>query len=317
MYMDSIDSPLACPVPAERRELVERLLSEPSESKAGNQPDPSECPHRGHNGLRRRGSVRGRLRFRCSGCGRTISARTGTARRRSCKDAAVWANIVRLMLEGLTLRKIVKRMKSSLWTALVWRHKLFHAMRRMTGPKLSGVVEVDETCFRLSFMGRRRGLPRLRRGRGRKVKALGISKGQVCVPAATDRRRGRVVRSACLGRVSVDDLRRMLVDPVDRDGSAPVTDGHQACARLAEARSAPCAELKGSQGRSSLPVQTVNSLHSRLKGWISRFRGVLTKRLDHCLPCCRRREANLFPALVARCGWKGGASLHGRQTEIA
>jgi len=198
MYMDSIDSPLACPVPAERRELVERLLSEPSESKAGNLPDPSECPHCGHNGLRRRGSVRGWLRFRCGGCGRTISARTGTARCRACKDAA-WANIVRLMLEGLTLRKIVKRMKSSLRTALVWRYKPLHAMRRMTGPKLSGVVVVDETCFRLSFKGRRKGLPRLRRGRGRKVKAFGISKGQVCVPAVTDRRRGRVFRSACLG----------------------------------------------------------------------------------------------------------------------
>jgi len=185
-------------------------------------------------------------------------------RRRSCKDAAAWANILWLMLEGLTLRKIVKRMNVWLWTAFVWRHKPLHAMRRMTGPKLSGVVEADETCFRLSFKGRSMGLPRLRRGRGRKVK--GISKEQVCAPAATDRRRGRVFRSACLGRVSADDLRQMLVDSVDRDGSAPVTDGYQACARIARARSAPRTELRGSRGRTSLHVQTVNSLHSRLKG---------------------------------------------------
>jgi len=62
----------------------------------------------------------------------------------------------------------------------------------MTGPRLSGVVEAGETRFRLSFKGRRKGVPRLRRRRGRKSQAQGASKEQVCVLTATDRRRGQV-----------------------------------------------------------------------------------------------------------------------------
>ncbi len=156
--MISIKNLIASFSSAERREMKRTLLAEPSD--AGEPPDPSKCPHCGHADIRRNGSVRGKRRFRCRSCGRTFSARTGTVRHYSHKDDPTWALYIKLMFQGLSLPVIVKRMDISLPTAFAWRHKVPTALSRMPGPRLSGVVEADETYFRLSFKGQRGDLPR-------------------------------------------------------------------------------------------------------------------------------------------------------------
>jgi len=123
----AVDSPIVRSVPAERRALKEGLLAEPSESEAGDRPDSSECPRCGHVRIFRSGPRQADVG--CRGCRRTFSARTGTVRHRSNKDDAAWATSVRLMFEGLTLRKVAERMDVLLRTAFTWRHKLLHAMR--------------------------------------------------------------------------------------------------------------------------------------------------------------------------------------------
>jgi len=127
--VDSIDSLLACPVPAERREPKERPLSEPSESEAGNLPDPSECTRCGHGGIRRRGSVRGRRKFTRDGRSRADVLRQDGHGAALFPQRRRRATCVRPTLEGLTLRKIPDRMVVSLQTAFVWRHKPVIRMR--------------------------------------------------------------------------------------------------------------------------------------------------------------------------------------------
>ncbi len=58
--------------------------------------------------------------------------------------------------------------------------------------------------------------------------------------------------------MSVDDLRRLLGDPVDWKDSVLVTDAHQAYAALAAERGTSHTELKGGRGQGSLHIQTVN-----------------------------------------------------------
>ncbi len=86
----------------------------------------------------------------CRDCGRTFSARTGTVRHYSHRDGPTRAPSIKLMFQGLSLPVIVKRMDISLPTAFAWRHRVPTAMSRMPGPRLSGTVEVDGRCFRLS-----------------------------------------------------------------------------------------------------------------------------------------------------------------------
>ena len=186
----------ASPSRAERRRLRGLPPAEPPESGPGELPEPSACRRCGHGGIRSNGSVRGTRRFVCrSGCGGTFSARTGTVRRRSRRDDATWTHCARLMFGELSLPKAAERTAA----AFARRHGILHSMRGMAGPKLSGTVEAGETFFRLSFKGRRKGMPRRPERRGRKPGKRGMPKEKACVPAAAGRRRGTFPPPACPG----------------------------------------------------------------------------------------------------------------------
>jgi len=292
--------------------LNERLLAEPAESEAGDLPDPWECPRCGCVRIVRNGSIRGRRKFRRRGFGRTFSARAGTVRCQSHKNDDARATSVRLAPEGLTLPKIVKGKDVLPWTASAWRHRLLHAMRGMQGPMPSEVVEADEAHFRFSFKGRRRGMPRRRRRRGRKAKTPGMSAEQAYVLTATDRRRGWRPLSACIGRMSVDDLRRLPVDSVDRDGSMPVTGGRRACAKLAEEWNTPGesdgraeARLPCTYGRST--AATAASTNGWRGSGARRRSASVTVRsgFGAARPTCFRRQS---PGTAAQASRTGGGS---------
>ena len=92
------------------------------------------------------------------------------------------------MFQGKSIRKIAKELKISVTTAFYWRHKILNVLKKNYSPVLKGVVEADETYFRLSFKGQRKTFPKGRHPRKRgKAPKRGVSKEQVCVLTAIDR----------------------------------------------------------------------------------------------------------------------------------
>lgn len=70
--------------------------------------------------------------------------------------------------------------------------------------ELEGISECDETFFALSYKGNRKafsegGIERDAHKRGGEVHTRGLSKEQVCVPCAVDRKHKSVSKIACLG----------------------------------------------------------------------------------------------------------------------
>jgi len=96
-----------------------------------------------------------------------------------------------------------------------------------------------------------------------------------------------------------------------------VTDGHQACAALAEEPGTSHTEPEGGLGEGSLHIQTVTGLTGRLKGWIRRFNGVATKCLNLYLPQFRRRRDGSFPVTGAQGGRASARSLRERPMALA
>ena len=291
------------------------LLAEPPESGRDELPDPTKCPHCGHGDIRGNGSSRGKRRFRCRDRRRTFSARTGTVRHCSHKDDRAWRQYVELMFAGLSLPGIVERMDMTLPTARAWRHRILHALRNMPGPKLSGVVEADDRCFRLSFKGQKKAMPRCPGKRGGKPEKREISKDRVCAATATDRQRGTFLQSVRLGRMPASHLRGGFEASVDWKASLLVTDGHQACAALADGDDRSHTSLKGGKGRGGIHIQTGSNLHSQLKSRIRRFSGVATKYLDHYPAFFQNRNAGPVPLLTGQAGWTSARSL--RETPMA
>src|SRR3954451_15319232 len=178
-------------------------------------------------------------------------------------------------------------------TAFRWRYRFLTAPA--ASPILTGIVEADETFVLLSYKGSRaweraeQGLPgdeapdREARGRGGKATKRGLSHEQVPILVAADRS-GAVV-SAVLPVDSADAIKAVL-DPVLSKDALLVTDGGTALACCATGMKISHEALNQSAGervRGELHIQTVNSLHERIKPFLRARRGVATKYLDNYL----------------------------------
>ena len=121
------------------------------------------------------------------------------------------------------------------------------------------------------------------RRRGGKASKRGLSSEPVPVLVAADRS-GMTV-SAILLAVNADALRDGIEPGVDED-IVLVSDGHRACPPCAAAMGVRHEALNLSGGervRNAFHIQTVNSRHGQLKGFLRRYRGVATKYLDNYL----------------------------------
>ena len=128
-----------------------------------------------------------------------------------------------------------------------------------------------------------RHLDRKARRRGGKASKRGLSSEQVPVLVAADR--SGVTVSAVLPAVYADALRD-VIEPVVDDDIVPVSDGHRAyppCAAAMGVRHEALNLSGGERVRNAFHIQTVNSRHGQLKGFLTRCRGIATKHLDNCL----------------------------------
>ena len=241
----------------------------------------------------------GNQRYRCKDCHKTFTAKSNTVQPQSKKSSALWARYIELMFQGKSIRKIARELKISVPTAFYWRHKILNILKKNYSPVLKGVVEADETYFRLSFKGQKKNFPKDRypRKRGAASKR-GISKEQVCVLTAVDRTsHNTYMRPLCLGNLKLRYLREHLLSHVSIPNTMLITDGAIAYKALAEKHNLLHTRIGTARIQGPHHVQTVNALHSNLKGFMLPFKGVATKRVPRQLP-------QLLP--VAKYGtWRG------------
>ncbi|WBA80996.1 IS1595 family transposase [Endozoicomonas sp. GU-1] len=124
-----------------------------------------KCPHCGSEALQRWGKRNKRQRFRCKVCRKTLNAFSKTPLARLRRPEA-WPKYLEGMTHSLTLRPAAKQCGVSLNTSFRWRHRFLQVIEHDQAPELSGIAELDETFFRESFKGQKKGLPRPVRKRG-------------------------------------------------------------------------------------------------------------------------------------------------------
>ena len=271
--------------PEQRHETTRLLAGQPSleavvdllEARVRRQ---RVCPHCTVKGMVVRGSANGLTRYYCKGCSKTSNALTGTplARLRH-KDR--WAEFAASLSDGDTVKVSAQRCGVAGSTAFRWRHRFLRAVTGGT-VKLQGIVEADETFVLLSRKGERN-LDRKARKRGGKASKRGVSDEQVPVLVAADRSGATV--SAVLPAVSAAHLQGVLQPVLDPDALL-VTDGctsYPPCAAAMGISHESLNQIIGERVRGELHIQTVNSRHERLKGFLRRHRGIATKYLDSYL----------------------------------
>ena len=106
-----------------------------------------------------RGAIK---RFHCRDCNKTFTVFTNTIMEKTKLSWDVWVNILKMILANESLDNMTSILTDgfSLYgldrrTVSTIRHKLLHAMASMPMPKLTGVIQIDETYFRESQKGTR------------------------------------------------------------------------------------------------------------------------------------------------------------------
>lgn len=255
------------------------------------------CVHCGSDAVRRWGKSHGLRRWRCLSCARSFNALTGTPLARLRKKA-VWLTFASTLAEGVTVEAAAERCGVHATTSFRWRHRFLRA-ETADQERPSGIVEADETFFRLSFKGSRRWRGetappgRGAKSRGARAPTPGLSIEQVPVVVARDR--AGATRAVVLPDRSADALNAAIGAALPEDGIL-CSDAEPAMAKVAALhgiRHEPVNLAKGERVRDKTwHIQNANAHHSRLKTWVRGFNGVATRYLPNYLAWHHTLERN-------------------------
>ncbi len=240
------------------------------------------CPHCESERTIRHGHANGLQRYRCRVCGKTFSALTGTPLS-GLHKRGWWLGQAEALRDGLTLHQVADTLNIHVSTAHRWRHRFLTLPKAIQPRALTGIAEADETMFLLSFKGKRNGLDRKARKRGGKAAKRGLSQEQVPVLVARDR--SGVTMDCVLQAMDTPSMYAAL-KPFLTEDVVLCTDGSLALAGAARQLGVEHHAVKLSAGirvDGAWHVQNVNAYHSRLKAWVSKFRGVATCYLENYL----------------------------------
>jgi transposase-like protein len=239
------------------------------------------CPHCKGRSVIRCGFERSRLqRYRCKNCGLTFNERTGTPMART-KLPDKWESFAVCMRESKSCRETASRLGINHKTAFYWRHKVLAVLESQLKPKLTGVVEADETVLRHSDKGKR-GLPNPRKRAGVKKngqpRGMGLNKVFVMVA----RNREKLTSAYVMDKVTARAVNRAFDQSIEP--SVFCSDGSSALRAYARRKGVEhhvikSNDLKAKQG--VYHIQNVNAYHSRFGGWLLGFHGVATRYLSH------------------------------------
>ena len=189
---------------------------------AGRWPDGPICPHCDHDNIKS-GAKHPTMPYRCRGCKKYFSVKTGTVMEGSNLGYQTWAIAIYRMttsLRGVSSMQLHRDLGISQKAAWHLAHRIRHAFGTPAEP-MAGPVEVDET-----FIGGREGNKHEAKRRGN----MGHD-GKVAVIGAKDRATG-TVRAEVLGTAEAPRMRAFV-----RRQAAPkatvYSDGHGAYTSLA------------------------------------------------------------------------------------
>jgi len=242
------------------------------------------CSHAGPEGMVKYGKRREVQWYKCKLCGRTFSAVTGTFLNRTKKFFQDWEDFIQCMMEGYSVRKTAEVCKIHRNTAWAWRHKILDALSQYQNsqPQMKGVVEADDTFFPLSFKGSTP-VGRKPHQRGEKATKRGTSREKVCVSCAVERDGQLYSKVSALGRAKEKDLQAVFRKRFSRR-AVVCTDNDRAYVKFGKhSRFTHFRVPNGIRVLDIYHVQNINSYHSRLKAFMTKFKGVATKYLNNYL----------------------------------
>jgi transposase-like protein len=248
------------------------------------------CPHCKSSNTKKIGFQYNVQRYCCKGCGRNYRDTTGTFNAGMRKGKGEHMKIyMKHFIAGKSLRECAKQAEISLPTSFKWRHRILAALESSQNQVvLKGIIESDDMFFTYSQKGQH-DLDREPRKRGKGMfepKKRGISDEKVAVIVSQDRKGSKHLKVATRGRVSTEDLEKVLKDKIAPE-SILCSNSHHSYIGFANKNKIEHKTIKASAKQlvkeNQYHVQHVNQTGSELKKWMEQFNGVSTKYLQQYL----------------------------------
>ena len=255
------------------------------------------CPRCGGLEFIKKGkSADGSQRYFCHGCGRTFGIKTANAIAMSKLPVAKWMLYIECFVNMLSLRACAQKCSISLKSAFCMRHRLLEVIKKFC-PVFSvdaGVsAELDETYFAESFKGNHTNsstftMPRPAHKRGRVRRP---NSEQICVLSGVNDKGAAFFELAGRGNISKARAMSTLKGKV-KDGSIISTDKAGAYPSVLHELNVAVHNRYDANPHKRLflgkgSINRINAVHSNLKGFMRRFRGVSTKHLHSYLDWMR------------------------------
>lgn len=252
------------------------------------------CSNCKSNNICKNGKDRnGIQRYKCRECGHTFSATSNTLSSHTSQSVGQWMSFIIGLFNCEKCETLSKKCGISMPTAHEWRLKVFAALEHLEKDvKLTKVIMADDTRLPYSFKGNHGEdfyAPRKPHNRGKQNTRKSSNDNTICVLCAVDSCGHSFSRLIGFGNPSGKRVSEGFKDKLDvtRD-TILVTDGAPCFSRAIKDYAIPSwnRNITLKYGSKKYPniigelhIQSVNSYHSRLKHFISRFRGVASRYL--------------------------------------
>ena len=244
------------------------------------------CPNCHSTNIYKRGSQRDIKMYSCKDCKKWYSQSTGTPLW-DIKLKQKWANYLRCMREGYSLRKSASEVGICLQTSFDWRHKILASLDSLTPEKLSGVIECDELELPVNNKGDRH-LQRKARKRSKDFSRNQTDEISVVqVITAVERKGDKLLKVVETKRLTQENIKKVLEGKI-ANTSTLITDKHPSYKSFGKENP----EITHKTVRASehvdkkdkgVHLQSVNQTHAQLRKFIGKFNGVSSKYLQNYL----------------------------------
>ena len=232
-----------------------------------------------------------RQRYKCNNCGQIFTPIQRSIISESNLSFPTWINLITCLYYGMSVAATAKMCNLSTKSVQNNRLRLFYALRILDEKvKLRGKIAIDETYFAVSFKGNRTeskgfSMERKAHKRGGENHTPGLSKEHACVVCALDEYGNSVARVVGAGIPDHNAIKLALGDTICKnDVVCLYSDKELAIKKYAKLNGYPIKQIKSTDARrknyDSITVekthwiQKINSFHSRLKKFVSKFGGI-------------------------------------------
>lgn len=245
----------------------------------------SICPHCHSCNIVKNGLTKNKVQtYKCKDCSKRFNDLTSTVLEKSHLTYEQIEIFLQCFRDKVSLRKTAKRMDVDKNTVHLLRLKMMDSFKNTKQKiKLSGEVEADEIYRSINLKGTKpKNMPRFSKHRTSKGTSIrGISSHKVCIESAIDENDTAFFEIVGTGPITSDMVKESLA-PKLGNVSKLITDCKTSYESLTTENDLNLKQIKSKyytddEGNN---LANINSLHSGLTTFLSKFRGVSTKHLQ-------------------------------------